>query len=134
MFWRFSRRRKEINRVHPIADGASICGPSTMSKEHLLPKLMRRFAAKGGVNHDVTFFDAGADSLLASQLLVRIELEFGKRLSMIDLFNASSARAVAAKLATVPSNPPPGAAVAEPVSPNTLVWSGSTSCGLQRSV
>ena len=49
------------------------------------------------------FFDAGGDSLLASRLLTRLEHEFGKTLSIVDLFHASSANAIAARLTTAPA-------------------------------
>ena len=56
------------------------------------------------VDPHVGFFDAGGDSLLASRLLVRIEQAFGKSLTMVDLFRASSASAMAAKLAALPAS------------------------------
>src|SRR4029079_19212987 len=55
-------------------------------------RLMAEVLAVPEVEPDVAFFDAGGDSLLAAQLLVRIESDLGKRLSMVDLFNRPSAR------------------------------------------
>ena len=55
---------------------------------------------------DTGFFDAGGDSLLASRLIARLESEFGKTLSIVDLFHASSANAIAARLTTAPAAPP----------------------------
>lgn len=52
------------------------------------------------IGPDVSFFDAGGDSLVAARLLVRLEREFGRTVTMIDLFSSSSASAIAAKLAT----------------------------------
>ena len=64
------------------------------------------------VDPHVGFFDAGGDSLLAARLLVRLEHAFGKSLTMVDLFRASSASAIAAKLAALPAPGP-----AEPPQP-----------------
>jgi amino acid adenylation domain-containing protein len=52
------------------------------------------------------FFDAGGDSLLAARLLICLEREFQKKLTMVDLFAASSARAIAAALVTAPAATP----------------------------
>jgi amino acid adenylation domain-containing protein len=52
------------------------------------------------LDDDTGFFDAGGDSLLASRLIVRLEGEFGRTLSIVDLFRASSANAIAARLLT----------------------------------
>ena len=54
------------------------------------------------VDAQTEFFDAGGNSLLAAQLLLRLEREFHKKLTMVDLFGASSARAIAAALVTAP--------------------------------
>ena len=51
------------------------------------------------IDSDVEFFDAGGDSILAAQLLPRLEQEFGKQLTMVDLFQAPTARLLATKLA-----------------------------------
>ena len=49
-----------------------------------------------------------ATRLLAARLLVRLEHAFGKSLTMVDLFRASSASAIAAKLAALPAGPGTG--------------------------
>ena len=60
------------------------------------------------IDSDVEFFDAGGDSILAAQLLPRLEQEFGKQLTMVDLFQASTARLLATKLAERSERPPVG--------------------------
>jgi amino acid adenylation domain-containing protein len=61
------------------------------------------------IDAQTEFFHAGGDSLLASRLLVCLEREFQKKLTMVDLFSASSASAIAAALGTAPTATAPAA-------------------------
>ena len=74
--------------------------PIDASATRTVSRIMCSVLGVSSMDADTGFFDAGGDSLLASRLLVRLEDEFGKTLSIVDLFRASSANAIAAKLVT----------------------------------
>ena len=50
------------------------------------------------VSDDANFFDLGGDSLVGAELIRQVNLQFGVSLSMVDLFEFASARALAERV------------------------------------
>jgi amino acid adenylation domain-containing protein len=86
--------------------------PASPAVTTAVAQIMRSVLNLSELDDDTGFFDAGGDSLLASRLLARLEAEFSKTLSIVDLFRASSANAIAARLTTAAATTAEAAAVA----------------------
>ena len=82
----------------------------------LVARVMAEVLGLAAVKPDEAFFDMGGDSLLATRLLFRLEQECGRTVGLVDLFQSSSAVAIAARLG---ENRPTGAIVAQNA-PGTL--------------
>jgi amino acid adenylation domain-containing protein len=82
-------------------------GPQTSSDADVaetVARIMAEVLDVPSVDPQIGFFDAGGDSVLATRLLIGIEGEFKKKLTLVDLFSSSSPSAIAAALAEVPAS------------------------------
>lgn len=78
---------------------ASVSVPSTTQRQGLqvMTGLWQQ-VLRCQVSDDANFFDLGGDSLVGAELIRQVNLQFGVSLSMVDLFEFASARALAERV------------------------------------
>jgi aspartate racemase len=89
-----------------LAPPSAVAPPSALQRtpaavEADVLAIWRRLLESDAVGIDDDFFDAGGDSLLAVQLMVQLEVAFGRRLGVETLLRAPTVRGLAALLAGV---------------------------------
>ena len=82
--------------ARPVADGSSLQASSEL--ETRLLEIWEGVLGKRGLGTTENFFDLGGHSLLVAKLLLRIEQQFGKRLSLANVFQAPTIRQMAEML------------------------------------
>ncbi|WP_437952670.1 non-ribosomal peptide synthase/polyketide synthase [Sorangium sp. So ce296] len=80
------------------APAAAASGAAATATEERLAAIWREVLRVRRVEGDDSFFGAGGDSLKAAQLLSRVNEAFGVRMELRGLFEASSFRALAARI------------------------------------
>ncbi len=90
--------RKNLPAPEAEANVVSAFSPPQGATEEKLAALWRDILRVQAVGRDDSFFDLGGNSLLAAKLLSRIEVNFGRSLSVVALFGAHQLAAMAARL------------------------------------
>jgi acyl carrier protein len=106
--------RKRLPAPILFRDEIPIRAPATPQEEKLL-RLWQNVLARDDIGVDQDFFALGGNSLLAAQLLIRIERECGVKLSFQKFFTSSSIRSIASEVETIENIPvaPPAGPVAK---------------------
>lgn len=104
--------RKHLPTPTLVRDKETIDIPAGPREEKLL-RLWQSVFARDDIGVDENFFSLGGNSLLAAQLLIRIERECGVKLSYQEFFASSSIRSVASRIEIIENTPtaPPAAPV-----------------------
>ncbi|MGE7992039.1 beta-ketoacyl synthase N-terminal-like domain-containing protein [Pseudomonas sp. NPDC089554] len=88
-------------RLNPGAQAAVVAATAQPNKQLCDVEAMTQVwqqVLHGQVTAEANFFDLGGDSLVGSELIRQVNLRFGVSLSMVDLFEFSNARALAAQV------------------------------------
>ncbi|HWW72356.1 MAG TPA: amino acid adenylation domain-containing protein [Duganella sp.] len=96
--------RKHLPRPKLFRDKETINVPAGPHEEKLL-RLWQSVFARDDIGVDQDFFALGGNSLLAAQLLIRIERECGVKPSYQEFFASSSIRSIASRIGHIPPAP-----------------------------